>query len=72
LKAVFISRGLQIASVDNNGIMKIWNIKDNDCVCTVDGHTDRVWALTSSDDGSFLLTGGNDSTLHIWKVCLVM
>ena len=26
--------------------MKVWNVKTNDCVTTLDGHDDKVWALT--------------------------
>ena len=59
-------------SSSSDGLIKVWTIKNNNCVATLDGHEDKVWALTSSKDETLLISGGADSKMCLWKVCLVM
>jgi U3 small nucleolar RNA-associated protein 13 len=38
----FINFGTQLASSASDGLVKVWNIKDEQCSATLDGHEDKV------------------------------
>lgn len=74
--------GLQVASASADGILKIWNVKKQQCVSTVQMHEDKVWALDVHErvekvvDGAgepvvrttiHMMTGGADSTVKLWR-----
>ncbi|KAG4305198.1 hypothetical protein PORY_001368 [Pneumocystis oryctolagi] len=40
LKVLFMSCGQQIISSGSDGLVKLWTIKTNECVTTLDNHTD--------------------------------
>jgi U3 small nucleolar RNA-associated protein 13 len=72
-------KGPQVASAAADGLVKVWNIKRGECEATLDGHTDRVWALTvrspiSSSQGNeaVLVSGGADAVLTFWKDTTIM
>lgn len=50
----------------SDGLVKLWNIKEEECVKTLDNHEDKIWALAHSSDESTLLSAGADSLLTIW------
>ena len=37
------------------------------CIDTLDEHVGPVWALASSHDGGFLVSGSSDSTVRVWS-----
>ncbi|PNJ01707.1 LOW QUALITY PROTEIN: TBL3 isoform 4 [Pongo abelii] len=45
LKVAFVSRGTQLLSSGSDGLVKLWTIKNNECVRTLDAHEDKVWGL---------------------------
>ncbi len=55
-------------SSGSDGLVKVWTISSNECVDTLDVHTDRVWALAVGGDGSEVVSGGGDSLVCFWKV----
>jgi U3 small nucleolar RNA-associated protein 13 len=59
--------GLQIASSSVDGVVKIWNLKKQVCVSTIEMHDEKIWALDVR--GKNILTGGGDSTIKIWEDC---
>jgi U3 small nucleolar RNA-associated protein 13 len=48
-------------------LLKLWNIKTNECVGTFDKHDEKTWALCVSKDESKIISGGADGKLIIWK-----
>lgn len=50
-----------------DGLVKLWTIRTNECEATMDGHTNKVWALDISTDGKTLVSGGADSRLVVWE-----
>lgn len=48
--------------------MKLWTIKSNECVRTLDAHEDKVWGLHCSRLDDRALTGASDSRVLLWKV----
>ncbi|KAL8363876.1 hypothetical protein RB601_009570 [Gaeumannomyces tritici] len=60
-------RPVQFASAGGDGLVKVWDANSGEAVCTLDNHTDRIWAL-AVNPGSGNGNGegeapGDDSTL---------
>ena len=55
----------------SDGLVKLWTIKVNECVKTFDEHTAKIWGLAVGKKEDVLVTGGADSTVIIWKVCII-
>ena len=53
----------------SDGLLKLWTIKNNECVRTLDAHEDKVWGLHCSRLDDRALTGASDSCVILWKVC---
>ena len=67
MKVGFITAGLQLLSCGSDGVIKLWNIKTNECVNTFDNHEDRIWSLATKNDGDEFVSGGSDSIINFWK-----
>lgn len=53
----------------SDGLVKLWTIKSNECVRTLDAHEDKVWGLHCSRLDDRALTAASDSRVILWKVC---
>jgi U3 small nucleolar RNA-associated protein 13 len=42
LRVDFLPSGAQLASCASDGLVKVWNVKDEDCVATLDNHEEKV------------------------------
>ena len=60
-------RAVQIASAGGDGLVKIWDVNSGECDCTLDNHTDRVWALAVNPEDNTLVSGGGDSVVTFWE-----
>ncbi|KAL8701289.1 MAG: hypothetical protein Q9201_004989 [Fulgogasparrea decipioides] len=60
-------RPVQIASAGGDGLVKIWDANTGETACTLDNHTDRIWALTVDPSTNTLVSGGGDSVVTFWK-----
>ncbi|KAF2178538.1 WD40 repeat-like protein [Zopfia rhizophila CBS 207.26] len=60
-------RGPQLASAAGDGLVKVWDTGSGEAMCTLDNHTDRVWALTVHPTSNALISGGGDSVITFWK-----
>ena len=55
-----------VASAGGDGLVKLWDAQEGECACTLDNHTDRVWALDSNPDTGQLVSGGGDGVVTFW------
>ena len=55
-----------IASSSFDKTVKIWDIKNRDCVQILHGHLDKVICVLFHSDG-YLITCSNDKTIKIWE-----
>ncbi|KAL8985954.1 MAG: hypothetical protein Q9205_000464 [Flavoplaca limonia] len=60
-------RPIQIASAGGDGLVKIWDADTGEPACTLDNHTDRIWALAADPSTNTLVSGGGDSVVTLWK-----
>ena len=57
----------QIATAGGDGLVKIWDPPSDECLATLDNHTDRIWALALDFLTRTLVSGGGDSVITFWK-----
>lgn len=67
LKLFFLNHGTQLISAASDGLVKLWNISNNECVNTFDEHDDKIWAFCMSKDEKKFVTGAADGKLVVWK-----
>lgn len=52
----------------SDGLVKLWTIKTNECIKTLDAHQDKVWGLHGSRKDDKMVTGSADSNVTVWEV----
>lgn len=52
----------------SDGLLKLWTIKTNECVKTLDGHEDKIWGLHSNKQDDMVVSASSDSCITLWKV----
>jgi U3 small nucleolar RNA-associated protein 13 len=72
LRVHWVSAGTQLLSSGSDGLVKLWSAKASDCVTTLDGHEDKVWALdvahaADGSEGLEVWSGSADSVLVRWR-----
>jgi U3 small nucleolar RNA-associated protein 13 len=55
------------ASAGGDGLVKVWDVSSGEPECTLDNHTDRVWALAVQPQNNTLVSGSGDSTITFWR-----
>lgn len=67
MKVAFLTAGMQLISSGSDGLVKLWTIKTNECVTTLDNHEDKIWGLTVRGDEKMVVSGGADSVVNFWE-----
>lgn len=62
-----IQPSLKLASAGGDGLVKVWDASSGEVLCTLDNHTDRVWALAADAETNMLVSGGGDGVITFWK-----
>jgi len=72
--------GKYLASGSQDNTIKIWDLVLGDetrpdldtieCIATLEGHTNTVRSLCWSEDGKYLASGSDDTTIKIWDIIL--
>jgi len=65
---VFSEHGDQIFSGGIDNDIKVWDVRKNQVVMTLEGHTDSITGMKLSPDGNFLLSNSMDQTVRIWDI----
>jgi WD40 repeat protein len=68
LSVAFSDGGDQIYAAGIEGVVKVWDLRREEVVTTLKGHTDTVTGMRLSPDGTHLLTNSMDNSLRIWDM----
>lgn len=60
--------GAYLASGSSDNTIRIWKTSDGTCGAVLQGHSSRVWDLSSSRDGAHLASASADGTVRLWDV----
>jgi WD40 repeat protein len=64
----FSPDGQMLASGDNNGEIKLWQVHSGTCITTLRAGSSSVVALAFSPDGTALLSSSSDETVVVWDM----
>ncbi|KAG8687657.1 hypothetical protein FRC11_006832 [Ceratobasidium sp. 423] len=67
IKSVATSTNGTIASGASDGTVCIWNPSDGSLLFRLSGHSQTVWSVTFSPDGTRLASGSDDHTIRLWN-----
>merc|ERR1711972_773343 len=48
--------------------LKLWELETQHCVQTVVGHKNEVWTFDLSKDNQYLVSGGSELEVYVWKI----
>ena len=60
--------GKYIISGSRDSTIKIWDIKTEKCLKTLEGHKYSVNSVAISPNGKYIVSGSSDSTIKIWNI----
>ncbi|MEO1347959.1 MAG: NB-ARC domain-containing protein [Cyanobacteria bacterium J06635_15] len=60
--------GYLLASAGADRTIKLWDVQSGECLRTLEGHTDWVYAIAAHPTGKFLASASYDHTARIWDV----
>ena len=56
-----------VVSGSRDTTIKTWDITSGSCLSTLSGHSDDVYSVAWSPDGTKLASGSSDDTVRIWE-----
>ncbi len=60
--------GRTLAASDSSGEIRLWRVRDGQCLLTCSGHTNWVRAIKFSPDGQYLASSSDDRTIKLWDL----
>ncbi|KAJ3417585.1 hypothetical protein HDV05_000042 [Chytridiales sp. JEL 0842] len=60
--------GRKIVSGSSDNTCRVWDTETAECVGVLEGHTSRIWELTSNKSGSIVASASGDSTVKLWDM----
>lgn len=61
-----------LMSVSKDGLIKLWELKSQQCVETHVAHSNECWSLGVNESKDMALTSGNRDQVKVWRVDLSM
>ncbi|KAH0635806.1 hypothetical protein KY289_035721 [Solanum tuberosum] len=55
-------------SPDSDGFIKLWTVRNEECIATFDQHDDKIWALAIGKKTEMLATGSGDAEEGVLRV----
>lgn len=57
-----------VATGSSDKRVKLWDLRRRDCVQTFEAHTEPVWSVAYSPDGSLLASVGDDAAIQVYEL----
>src|SRR5262249_20146266 len=67
-RARFSPDGTEVASADQDGAIRIWDMHSLSIVKTLVGHTSNAKLIAFSPNGQVIATAADDNTVRLWDV----
>jgi Prp8 binding protein len=64
----FLDENNRIFSAGIDNVIKVWELKTNSLIMSLEGHQDTITGLRLSPDGSYILSNSMDNTVRIWDI----
>ncbi len=64
----FVPNGRLLAAGHDDGVVRIWNLLDQELLQELHGHQSAISALAFRADGAQLASAGEDRVIHLWDV----
>ena len=61
-----------LVSTSKNGLIKLWDLKSQQCVETHISHSHECWSLGLNRTSNFVMTSGNNDQVKMWEVNLAL
>ena len=55
-----------VVSGSDDKTVRVWDAVTGEVISTLTGHSDRVWSVSFSPDGSRIVSGSWDKTVRVW------
>ena len=63
----FNPEGTFLATSSGDGSVKVWDLKQANCIETMCDHQQPVWSVSWHWGGTVLASGGMDHTIKLWS-----
>ncbi|GMM38195.1 Utp13 protein [Saccharomycopsis crataegensis] len=57
----------EIISCGADGLIKLWNLKSGEIIKTLDDHIDKIWCMSSKNNGEWFISADNEGMINLWK-----
>jgi len=69
VRSVAITEDAKIAvTACDDGVVRVWDLKTNQCTATLEGHSGYVLSVALTPDGSTAVSGSDDNTVKVWDL----
>eukprot|EP00741_Cyanophora_paradoxa_P003408 tig00000704_g3311.t1 len=58
--------GRMIISGSSDNHVRLWNTESGECVRVLQGHSSRIWDVSSNKTGEYIASGSGDGTVRLW------
>ncbi|KAG0220847.1 hypothetical protein BGX31_010462 [Mortierella sp. GBA43] len=55
-----------LVATPNGKVVQLWDLDTGECIRTLTGHSDTIWAVALSPAGNRAASGGNDWMVRLW------
>jgi len=60
--------GLNLVSASYDETLKVWDVRSQNCLATLEGHDSAVMACALASDGLTMFSSSNDGTMMVWDM----
>lgn len=55
-------------NTNSDNTLRVWDTESGECLHILEGHSSRIWDVSSNDAGTTVASASGDSTVKIWDI----
>lgn len=55
-------------NTNSDNTLRVWDTESGQCLHILEGHSSRIWDVSSNDAGTTVASASGDSTVKIWDI----